>query len=53
MTAQIDMKSLDKLIKYLPLLTDYERGRLIGIGEGMAMSMEANQRKSESDKEAK
>ena len=52
-TTQIDMKSFDKLIKYLPMLADYDRGRLIGIGEGVAMRMEAQRPKDEAKKEEK
>ena len=49
----VDMKSFDKLLKYLPMLADYDRGRLIGIGEGMAMRMEAQRPKDEAKKEEK
>lgn len=36
-----DMKCAEELAKYIPLLTAYDKGRLAGIGEGLAMAFES------------
>lgn len=43
------MKQIDisKLTKYVPLLSDFDKGRLTGIGEGMAMAFDAEKAKQQ------
>ena len=43
----VDMKCAEELAKYIPLLTAYDKGRLAGIGEGLAMAFEAKEKKKE------
>lgn len=42
-----DMKCAEELAKYIPLLTAYDKGRLAGIGEGLAMAFESKEKKKE------
>ena len=46
-----DMKCAEELAKYIPMLTAYDKGRLTGIGEGLAMAFESKHPQKERKEE--
>ena len=46
-----NMKCAEELAKYIPLLTAYDKGRLAGIGEGLAMAFESFEPKEKKKEE--
>ena len=39
--SEIEKKAAERLEKAIPMLNDYNKGRIIGIGEGLAMALES------------
>ena len=39
--SEIEKKAAERLARVIPLLNDYNKGRITGIGEGLAMALES------------